>query len=148
MNSLVPVLKDRAILLGWIFGLALAGALLWSLTQPLRAGYLLRAVNKTLVASGDTRRLLSPLPRPAAKTVPLATWYSLTDSNSRMCVFAIMRNGILIPCGAYISADGTVEDIIPIGGHAAQMFERIPQGIMQIYVRKIESLSAAGRGGR
>jgi hypothetical protein len=144
MSKLVPELKDRAIFLGWLAGLVLAGALIWSFSFSFRANCLLRSVNRALIAAADQRRLLAPLERPAAKPAPLGIWYSLVSSDSRMFVFAIIRDGILLPCGAEVSPAGTVVDIIPLGVHAGRAMGRLPPGILRMYTRRIETVAAEG----
>jgi hypothetical protein len=146
MKDLVPELKDRAIFLGWIAGLALAGILLWSLTQTVRTQFLLRTVNRALVMLGDERRLSGPLARPSARPVPMGSWYSLLASDSVMFVFTVMRDGIQVPCGALVSKEGRVTDILPLSSHARQVLGRIPPGVMRIYIRRIEAAAAKGGG--
>lgn len=152
MKDLIPALKDRAIFLGWIAGLVMISMLLWSLTYSFRAVSLMRSTNKVLISMIDERRLTAPLRRPPAAPVPLGCWYSMANSNSLFFVFTIMREGILVPCGAEISEKGEVM-IVPLGSHARQLMERIPPSIMQVYVRRIESsavsiISADRRGNR
>jgi hypothetical protein len=84
---------------------------------------------------------------------PLGCWYRVSGTDSLFFVFSIMRGGILVPCGAEISANGKLVEVIPLGGHARQVMSQIPQGMIQVYVRRIESAafvltSAAGKGGR
>jgi hypothetical protein len=152
MKDFIPILKDRSILLGWIAGLVIISLLLWSFSYPFRAACLMRSTNKVLISMADDRRLAAPLSRPPAVPVPLGCWYSLINSDSLFFVFTIMREGMLVPCGAEISDEGIVT-ITPIGNHAQQLFERIPPGIMQIYTHRIESsvvpvISANGRVNR
>ena len=142
MNDFTSTLKDRAILLGWITGLLLVVILLWSLTFSFRSACLMRSANKVLISQEDSRVLSAPLPQPFAAPVPLGCWYSLADTPSLFFVFAIMRDGILVPCGAEISVQGEVTDIIPLGKHARKVMDRIPQGVIQVYVRRIESAAA------
>lgn len=144
INSLVPELQDRAIFFGWVAGLAIAGALLWTLTQPLREDYLLRSVNRLFTAANDNRRLAAPLGRAQAKSGPTGVWYSLRNSTSTMYVFTVMRDGILVPCGAQVSPEGTVEAIIPLGVNAVQVFDRISPALMRIYIQRIEFLAQGG----
>jgi hypothetical protein len=146
MNKLPPILKDRLILLGWIAGLLLAASLIWSLTFPLRAASLMRAVNKTLDAAGDERIIISALPGRFAKPAPMGIWYRLYGSDTLFFVFVIMRDGILVPCGVEIGKDGKAADVVPLGSHARQVIGRIPQGVIQIYIRRIELAASAGRG--
>lgn len=142
-----PELKGRAAFLGWIAGLLLAGMLLWSLTQSLQARGLLRAVNKVLVSLEDSRRLSGPLGRRPISANPMGVWYSMLGSGAHMFVFAIMWDGILIPCGALVSPQGTVEELLPLTEHARRLLDQLPQSVVQMYVRRIEAASA-GRGGQ
>jgi hypothetical protein len=142
MNDFIPALKDRAILLGWVAGLVLISLTLWSFSYHFRAVCLMRATNKVLISMDDERRLASPVTRPPAGLAPLGCWYRLLNSNSNFYVFAIMRDGILVPCGAEITEGGGVS-IIPLGSHARQIMERIPQSVIQVYVHRIKSAAAS-----
>ena len=145
MKYVTVILKDRAILAGWIAALVLIAALIWSFGFHFRSMSLMHSTNKTLVLMDDARRLSAPLIRHATGMDPLGCWYSLAESDSIFFVFTIMREGILVPCGAEISKSGKVVQIIPLGSHAQQVMEKIPQGLIQVYIRRIES-AAAGRG--
>jgi hypothetical protein len=54
-----------------------------------------------------------------------------------------MRDGILIPCGAEITEDGRVSGIIPLSSHARKTMSHIPQGVINVYIQRIESAMAA-----
>ena len=140
MFDFSSALKDRALFIGWIVGLALIASLSWSLSFQFRSACLMRATNKVLTAQEDKRQLSAPLA--LAAPVPLGCWYSLADSGSLFFVFAIVRDGILVPCGAEISEQGAVTSIVPLGSHARKVIDRIPQGVMQVYTRRIESAAA------
>jgi len=154
MKDLTSVLKDRAIFVGWIAGLVLVAALLWSFSFSLRSTSLLRSTNKILISMGDNRRLAAPLLRPVAGPVPLGCWYRLYESDSLFLVFSIMQGGILVPCGAEIAENGEVVEVIPLGSHAQQVMDTIPGNLVQIYVHRIETAAvtavadASGRGRR
>ena len=141
MINITAALKDRAIFLGWIAALALIAALCWSLTFSFRSACLMRSANRVLAAQDDGRRLSAPLV-PFAATGPLGCWYSLADSTSVFFVFAIMRDGILVPCGAEVSESGEVTRLVPLGSHARKVMDRIPQGVVQVYVHRIETAAA------
>ena len=145
MNKLPPVVKDRLIFLGWVAGLLLAASLLWSLSFPYRAASLMRSANKALEAAGDQRRIASHLPRRFARPALMGHWFRLEESDSLFFIFVIMHEGILVPCGAEISEDGKALGIVPLGGHARQLIGRIPQGVIQVYIRRIESVVYAQR---
>ena len=146
MNNLTSVLKDRLLLLGWIIGLTLAAVLLWSLTFQFRSVCLMRSTNRVLASQEDLRSLSAPLPQPFASPVPLGCWYSIENSSSLFFVFAILRDGILVPCGVEISERGEVTDLVPLGSHARKVIGRIPQGLIQVYLRRIESAAAKRAG--
>jgi hypothetical protein len=139
MNNLSPTVKDRLILLGWFAVLLLAASLAWSLSFPYRAHSLMRSVNVALYAAGDTRVLVSPWPGRFAKPAPMGSLYRFFGSDSLFFVFVIMNEGILVPCGVEIDKDGKAGNIVPLGSHARQVIGRIPRGIIQVYLRRIES---------
>jgi hypothetical protein len=139
-----PIVKDRLILFGWIAGLLLAAALIWSLSFNYRAAALARSVNRALDAADDARVIDSILPRSFAKSSPMGFWFRLDESDSLFFVFVIMNEGVLVPCGVEIDRTGKAVDVVPLGSHARQVIERIPQGIIQIYLRRIESAASAG----
>jgi len=144
VNKLSPIVKDRLILLGWIAGLLLAASLAWSLSFPYRSAFLMRSVNKSLEAAGDTRIVSSPLPGRFTRPALMGFWYRLNESGSSFFVFTIMNEGILVPCGVEINEDGKAVGIVPLGSHARQVIGRIPQGVINVYIRRIESASAGG----
>ena len=139
-------MKDRLILLGWFAGLLLAVSLAWSFSFSYRSASLMRSVNKALEAAGDTRALFSPLPRGGTRPMPMGFWYRLYESNSLFFIFVIMNEGILVPCGVEINEDGKAVDIVPLGSHARQLIGRIPQGVIQVYLRRIESAASDRKG--
>jgi len=143
MKDMTSALKDRAVLAGWIAALVLIASLLWSLSFPFRVNCLMRSTNKVLIAMNDHRRLIDPVLHPVAKPTPLGCWYRVYESDSLFVVFVIMREGILVPCGAEISGQGEIVEIIPLGNHARQVMDQIPQGLIQVHVRRIESAAAA-----
>jgi hypothetical protein len=144
MNKIPPILKDRLILLGWIAGLLLAASLAWSLSFPYRSALLMRSVNKTLEAAEDKRIIFNPLPRRFTNPALMGFWYRVYESDSLFFVFVIMNEGILVPCGVEINGEGKAVDLVPLGSHARQIIGRIPQGVIQVYLRRIEL--TAGKG--
>jgi len=145
MNKLSPMVKDRLILLGWIAGLLLAASLAWSLSFNYRSAAMMRSVNKALGAAADTRIISSRLPGRFTRPAPIGFWYRLYESDSLFFVFAIMNEGSLVPCGVEINRDGKAVGIVPLGSYARQVIGRIPQGVIQVYLRRIESAASAGK---
>ena len=138
-GGMIPALKDRAILAGWILGLVLVASVAWSLTFSFRLNVLMNATNRALAAAEDTRRLDEPLPRSSQTRELLGGWFSVAGSDSLFFVFAIMRDGVLIPHGAEVSGDGRIVEMIPLGNHARHAVDRVPQGLIDVYARRIES---------
>jgi hypothetical protein len=142
-------LKGIVALGGWIGGLVLVGALLWILTGSLRDRGLLQAVNRSLAAQGETVRLMEPLSRRFSGHEPLGRRFSLVDSAGCMLIFPLLNGGTSLPVGVLLDAQGKVDRFIPLGNHGRQVFDRIPQGILKIYTRRIEAdEELARRGGR
>jgi len=135
--------KDIAFLAGWIAGLLFLIALIWILTQPLQAYHLLRAVNGSLIASGDSRRVTQHINHGGKKADIFGYWYSIYESTDKMFVFSVFQDGILVPLGAVVSDNGSVDDVIPLSAHAVQVFEKIPKSIISMYTARIEAASSA-----
>jgi hypothetical protein len=138
MNNIYD-LKDKAILLGWIFGLLIITSVIWIVSQPAHAFNLLRTVNSVFINNGDSRRISKYIPVKQGITHPLGYLYSMYNSSKYFFVFTVFRDGILVPLGAVISDNGRVEEIIPLGAHATQIFNNIPESILQIHIRRIET---------
>lgn len=139
-------LKDKAILLGWIAGLLFLISLLWILTGPAQAQKMLRTVNGVFITTGDNRRVSTYLHVNSGKAGLLGYWYSMYNSNDKMFVFSVFKDGILVPLGAVVS-DGKVGDIIPLSAHAMKTFDAIPESFLQVYVTRIEESIPDSEGG-
>jgi hypothetical protein len=138
MKKLDIQYKDKLILLSWVAGLLLFISMIWIFTKPLQTYYLMKSVNNVLVSSDDSRRLSAYLPKKPHKAEPLGYWFSMHNSPDEMFVFTVFHNGISIPLGAIISANAEVREIIPLSAHAVQVFDGIPQSILQLYISRIE----------
>jgi hypothetical protein len=139
--SWIPRLKDLSIFIGWIGGLLLIGGLCWFLSAPLRAGRLLRSVNRVFIRSGDTRRLGEAIPSSelTPEALRIGTWYNMVSGNGRRAVvFTLAAEGRFFPCAAEINAEGGVEEIIPLSAGGEKTFSRLSPGSVQIYIRRIE----------
>jgi hypothetical protein len=133
-------IKDRAVFLGWIAAVLLVGTLLWTLTASIRETFLLKSVNRIFISRNDARRLEAPIhiKKSSGKLSPLGTWYTQTNSKDTFFVFTIMWNGVLAVYGIPAPDGGEVGEIIPLSIHAEQMLKRIPPGVVQTYIRRIE----------
>jgi len=129
-------MKDKAIFLGWVTGLLLLISVLWISIQSVHAFYILRAVNSVFMNSDDSRRVSKFLHTKAGKAGALGYWY-LMNSTDKMFVFTVFLDGILVPLGAIVSPNGTVEEILPLSAHAVQIFDKVPDSILQMYKGRI-----------
>ena len=132
-------IKDKSIFLGWIIGLLFLITLLWVLTQGVQTHNLLRTVNNIFITSGDSRRVISHARQVSGKAGLLGYWYNMNNPADKMFVFTVFQDGILVPLGAIVSANGRVNEVIPLSTHAVQTFDNISQSILQLYVTRIEA---------
>lgn len=138
-------LKDKTILLGWITGLLLLVSILWILTTPLQSQNLLRAVNGIFINNDDSRRVSAYIPHKSGKADLFGYWYAMYDSTDKMFVFGIFQDGMLVPLGAVVSADGYVKEVLPLSAHAAQVFDNLPKSILQMYINRVENSGGIGK---
>jgi hypothetical protein len=131
-------LKDKTILSGWIAGLLILISVIWILTQTMQANLLLRTLNNVFVANNDSLRVSAFIQKKPVKAGLMGYWYAVLNSTDQLFVFTVFRDGILIPLGAVVSSDGYVKNLIPLSSHAEQVFDNIPQSILQMYISKIE----------
>ncbi|MDR1566811.1 MAG: hypothetical protein LBS48_05975 [Treponema sp.] len=151
-SPFMPRVKDSALFLGWIAGLVLTGVLCWSLTQQIRANFLMRSVNRVLARIAWEGQPLS-LGKPLAfrdlppETTRMGTWFTLEDAEGQKgLVFTIIANGSFLPCLAVVSPEGLVERIVPLNSHSAKLLDRVSSGALGIYIRRIEG--SGGEGGK
>jgi hypothetical protein len=138
--------KNKAISFCWIAGLLILIAILWILTQPLMARYLLRTVNRAFINTGQPYRIASSLAQSRENSSLFGYWYSMVNSQDRMFVFTIMRDGILVPFGVIISPDGDLKNMIPLSAHAMQIMDELPDKIKQMYASRIEKAAKNNEG--
>ncbi|MDR0301666.1 MAG: hypothetical protein LBI04_05040 [Treponema sp.] len=137
------ILKNKAIIFGWVIGLLFFISLLWVLSQPLQKYYLLRTINNVLISSGDSRRIAEYKGVNDGKAGIFGYWFLMDNSAEKMFVFAAFQDGILVPLGAIVSANGSVDDIIPLSAHAMQIAGNLPMSLLQVYITRIEAASLA-----
>jgi hypothetical protein len=142
----LPTYKNKAISFCWIAGLLILIAMLWILTQPLMARYLLRTVNRVFINTGQPHRIASFLAPSRENSSLFGYWYSMVNSQDQMFVFTIMRDGILVPFGVIISYEGDLKEMIPLSAHAMQITDELPDKIMQMYASRIEKAAKNNEG--
>jgi hypothetical protein len=128
--------------LGWICGLVLLGGAIWVPARPVLNRLLTASVNRILTQREEPLRLGAPVsfPRRPGLSAPLGRWYSLETSRDILFVFTLMRDGPLALCGARVSPEGKVEEILPFSAHAEQALRVLPSGILPAYIRRIEAV--------
>ncbi|MDR0323922.1 MAG: hypothetical protein LBI12_05710 [Treponema sp.] len=131
-------IKDKSILTGWIMGLLIVISVIWIVSHKLQGSFLMRAVNNVLMNNDDSRRLSAHIQKKTGKADPLGYWFSIDKSSDKIFIFTVFNDGVLVPLGAIVSDNGKVEEVIPLSAHAVQIFNRIPPGILQIYINRIE----------
>ena len=137
--------KDRSLLLAWIAGFMIIGSLVWLLSRPLLTSYLMRSVNQSMAANGIAMHLSTAKSVPPPKQAPMGLWYSVDNSQNLFFVFTIFQDGILSVCGAGLTPENTVTEIIPLSAHARQVFSQISPGVIKLYKSRIENAAAKWR---
>jgi hypothetical protein len=150
-DAMMKDLKSGAIWVAWIGLLVLAGWLLWFFTAPLRDAGLLRRINRILAARNESFVLAEAKGWPGrglSRQLPLGSAFTLEyhdadapaepAAEQDFLVFPLLSGGTSISCGFLINDQGRVERVIPLGTHSEQAFERLPQGILDMYIRRIE----------
>jgi len=135
-------IKNKALLSGWITGLLLLVCLLWMLTYGPQTHILMRTVNSVFINNNDTRRLSGLMQTKTFSSGLLGYWYLMYGTADKMFVFTIFKDGILLPAGAVVSANG-VNEVIPLSAHAAQVFSDMPESILRMYINRVEDAAAA-----
>jgi len=134
-------LKDIMIFLAWIASILIIAGLLWFLTQPLRNRLMIRAVNRVLEQSGDSRWLVQPASPEMGGSLLLGSWFTMTNESqpeNKVIIFPFIGEGTFFPCAAVVTPDGKVEEFIPLNSHGEKILKRISPGILRIYTRRIE----------
>ena len=134
---LKDILKDTTIILGWIIGLVVVASLCWFFTQPARNRFLINAVNHVLEQSGDYRRVSEPISRGSSRAHGLGRWYYFSGE-TRVYIFTFIVEGAFFPCAAVKTAEGRIEEFIPLSRHGERMFARISAEMLNIYAQRIE----------
>jgi hypothetical protein len=127
--------RDITLIAAWITLIVLLGGALWFFTQGLRYSRLLRSVNIVLESAGDTRRL-ERIPPDVPKRNSLGFWYYEEASQNRALVFSIMDDGILQPCLAWVSPEGSVIEVFFLQRDVLDV--TFSQGSINVYKQRVE----------
>jgi hypothetical protein len=129
--------KNKMVLICWIAGLLLIISVFLISTQNLQAKYLMRTTNNIFISRDDSRRITDLIIPKTGKSDLMGYWYHFFNSQDIFFIFTVFQDGILVPLGAVVS-QGYVKEIIPLSAHAEQIFDNLPQSVLQMYIRRIE----------
>jgi len=133
--------RDTLIILAWIASILIIAGICWFSTQPLRSRLMIRAVNRVLIQSGDSRRLMEPSSPERRGSLLTGSWFTMLDDTpvrKRVLVFSFIGEGTFFPCAAVMTQDGKLGELIPLNSHGEKVLGRISPGILRIYTRRIE----------
>ena len=133
--------KDALIILAWIASILIIANIFWFSTQALRYRLMVRAVNRVLIQSGDSRRLIEPSSRDRKGSLLTGSWFTMLDETpvgKKVLVFSFIAEGTFFPCAAVMTQDGKVGELIPLNSHGEKVLRRISPGILKIYAKRIE----------
>jgi hypothetical protein len=142
LNKDTTTFKDTLLILAWIASILIIAGICWYTTQPLRNRLMIRAVNKVLIQSGDSRRLIEPSSPERRGALLTGSWFTLQDETpvrKRVLVFSFIGEGTFFPCAAVMTQDGKVGELIPLNSHGEKVLKQISPGILKIYTRRIEA---------
>jgi len=144
------VVRDTLKLFGWIVSILVIGGVCWTLTQPVRTRFLIRAVNRVLEQYGDFRRV-DELSSSIVGASLIGSWYTMTEARqpgimpnenfpygTKAFIFSFVAEGTFFPCAAVVDPVGKVQEFIPLNTHGKKILTRISPGILRIYTRRIE----------
>ncbi|MDR0785920.1 MAG: hypothetical protein LBE74_08615 [Treponema sp.] len=125
-------MKNIGIIAAWIASVLLVGWFLFFFTQPVRNEILRRSINRLLIENGESGRLLVFPTRVSATGV----WWTVSDTDERAVMFAIMDGGVPVPCIAFVN--GADIEVKPLNNYAKTVYKRLSKGFIDIYIRRIE----------
>jgi hypothetical protein len=139
----LPV-KQWGLFAAWMGAFMLAGILLWGLTGNIRSQVMMSSVNSLLARSDSPYRLdrqIGALGRPG-RAMQMGSWFTLKNSSNRAVVFPLIAGTNIAAVLVLLSPEGKVESLVPLSINAAQLFERLPAGAIQLYIRRAEEAHA------
>ena len=137
--------KDTIIILAWIASILIITNICWFSTQALRYRLMIRAVNRVLIQSGDSRRLIESPSSERKVSLLTGSWFTMLDETpirKRVLVFSFVGEGTFFPCAAVMTQEGKIGELIPLNSHGEKVLKRISPGILKIYTRRIEGVEA------
>jgi hypothetical protein len=134
-----PARRNAFLTFAWIASVILVGTLLWFFTRTVRTGVLVRAANRVIARTGETRRLQAP----AGRAAGLGTWFTLVElpsgspAEGSVLVFTLFRDARTAACAAFVDDRGGFEKFVPLGDYAAQVMEDLPETVRAVYRERV-----------
>jgi hypothetical protein len=134
-----PARRGAFLTFAWIASVILAGTLLWFFTQTTRTGVLLRAANRVIARTGETRRLRAP----AGRAAGLGTWFTLVEvpsgspAEGSVLVFTLFAGTRTAACAAFVDGRGGFEKFVPLGDYAVQVMKDLPEAVYAVYRERV-----------
>jgi hypothetical protein len=134
-----PARRGAFLSFAWIASVIVAGTLLWLFTQSVRTGILVRAANRVIARTGETRRLRTP----AGRAAGLGTWFTLVEvpsgrpAEGSVLVFTLLSGTRTAACAAFVDGRGGFEKFVPLGDYAAQVMDDLPEAVHAVYRERI-----------
>ena len=141
-NKFILRIKDTLILFGWITAIITIAAIFWFFTQTHINRNTIRAVNRVLEQSGDSRRLTGPCPIGNSGSLFTGSWFTIEETaldNTRALVFSFFSDGTFFPSLALVTAEGELKDFIPLSKHGQRVINQISPTVLSIYARRFEA---------
>ncbi|MDR3303496.1 MAG: hypothetical protein LBS86_03705, partial [Treponema sp.] len=82
-------------------------------------------------------RQLELIPPALSRRTAQGVWYYEAQSRNRALVFAVMVEGILQPCVAWVAEDGRVRTLSPL--QRPDSLRSVSEGLIKMYLRRIET---------
>jgi hypothetical protein len=134
-----PARRDAFLTFAWIASVILVGTLLWFFTRTVRTGILVRATNRVIARTGETRRLAAP----AGRAAGTGTWFTLTEvpsgrpAEGSVLVFTLFAGARTAAIAAFVDGRGGFEKFVPLGDYAAQVMEDLPETVHAVYRERV-----------
>jgi len=100
----------------------------------------IRSVNGFLEKGGEPRRLSERASNWGAegRAALAGPRFSLDGSTGGALIFTITAGGVVANCVALIDEEGRVDAVLPMGSGSSEALRRLPAGLIQSYISRIE----------
>jgi hypothetical protein len=133
--------------LAWFAVSLIVVGVLAFLSSPMKNALAIGTINDALESSGEKRRLSGPASEwgSAGRASLAGTRFTLEKGQGGAIVFTLTGGGASVNCVALIREDGGVDKILPLGPGAPATLDRLPDGLVQSYIARIEKSERMAR---